>query len=126
MFEEKNSLPGSKLHSPIRNRNGLTRSRQNHADVRRHIVAALRAVREIMGIFRHQAVKEFLQVASRGWIGVLHDDEAATGVPDENSQRAGGNAATGEDAGNLVGDFEGPFAGGANSDRLGVDTQGRH
>ena len=74
MFEEKNSLPGSKLHFPIRNRNGLTRSRQNHADVRWHIVAALRAVREIIGIFRHQAVKEFLQVASRGRIGVLHND----------------------------------------------------
>ncbi len=74
MFEEKNSLPGSKLHSPIRNRNGLTRSRQNHADVRRHIVAALRAVREVIGIFRHQAIEEFLQVASRGRVGVLHNN----------------------------------------------------
>ena len=74
MFEEKNSLPGSKLHFPICDRNGLTYSRQNHADVRWHIVAALRAVREVIGIFRHQAIEEFLQVASRGRIGVLHNN----------------------------------------------------
>ena len=74
MFEEKNSLPDSKLHFPIRNRNGLTRSRQNHADVRRHIVAALRAVREVIGLFWHQAIEEFLQVASRCRISILHNN----------------------------------------------------
>jgi len=74
MFEEKNSLPGSKLHFPIDNWDGLTCSGQNHADVRWHIVAALRPVREVIGIFRHQAIEEFLQIASRGRIGVLHNN----------------------------------------------------
>jgi hypothetical protein len=74
MFEEKNSLPGSKLHSPIDNWDDLARSSQNHADVRWHIVIALRAVREVIGIFRHQAIEEFLQVASRSRVGVLHNN----------------------------------------------------
>ena len=74
MFEEKNSLPRSELHFPIGNWNDLARSRQNHADVRRHVIAAFRAVREVIGIFRHQAVEEFLQVASRGRVGVLHNN----------------------------------------------------
>src|SRR5260370_39939276 len=55
MFEEKNSLPGSELHFSIHNRDGLARSRQNHPDVGGHVIAAFRAVREVIGIFWHEA-----------------------------------------------------------------------
>jgi len=80
VFEEKNSLPGPELHFSIHNRDRLARSRQNHADMRRHVIAAFRAVRKILGIFRHEAVEEFLEVAPRGWIGIFHNNRTATGV----------------------------------------------
>jgi len=80
VFEEKNSLPGPELHFSIHNRDRLARSRQNHADMRGHVIAAFRTVRKILGIFRHEAVEEFLEVAPRGWIGIFHNNRTATGV----------------------------------------------
>ena len=80
MLEQKNTLPGSELHFPIGNRDRLARSRQNHADMRGHVIAAFRAVPKILGIFRHEAVEEFLEVAPRGWIGIFHNNHTATGV----------------------------------------------
>ena len=73
MFEEKNSLPRSELHFSIDDRDGLARSRQNHANVRRHVIAAFGTVRKVIGVFRHNPIEEFLQVASRSRVGVLHN-----------------------------------------------------
>src|SRR5437870_3052708 len=58
VFKEKNALPRSELHFPIDNRYCLARARQCHPDVRGHVIAALRPVRKIIGIFRHQPVEE--------------------------------------------------------------------
>ena len=87
VFEEKNSLPGPELHFSINNRDGLACSRQNHADVGGHVIAAFRAVRKIIGIFWHEAVEEFLEVAPRGWIGIFHNNHAATGVLNKDRDR---------------------------------------
>ena len=87
MFEEENALPGSELHFSIDDRHGFAGARQYHADVRRHIIAALRIVREIIGGFRHEPIEKLFQVAARGRIGIFHDDNAATGVLNENSYR---------------------------------------
>ncbi len=40
MFEQENALPGSELHLAIDNRHGLAGARQDHADMRRHIIPA--------------------------------------------------------------------------------------
>ena len=84
MFKEKNSLPRSELYFPIDDRDGLARSRQNHANVRRHVIAAFGAVREVIGVFRHNPIEERLQVPSRSRIGIFHEGYAATGVPNKN------------------------------------------
>ena len=42
------------------------------------------SMREIIGVFRHEALEKLFQVASRGRIGIFHDDDAATGVLNEN------------------------------------------
>ena len=65
MFEQKNSLPGAELHFSISNRNSLARPGQNCADVRSAVVAAFGRVREIVGIFRDQALEEFFEIFSR-------------------------------------------------------------
>jgi len=87
MFEEENALPGSELHLTINNRHGLAGARQDHADMRRHIVAAFGTVGEVIGIFRYKALEEFFEIAARSRIGVFHDDEAATGMLDKHGRR---------------------------------------
>jgi hypothetical protein len=80
MLKEKDALPRSKLHFPIDNRYCLARARQRHPDMRWHIVAAFRTVREVIGIFGHQPVEELFQIAACGRIRIFHDEKAATGV----------------------------------------------
>ena len=87
MFEEENALPGSELHLTINNRHGLAGARQDHADMRRHIVAAFGTVCEIISIFRHEPIEELFQITSRSRIGIFHDDQAATGMLDKHRRR---------------------------------------
>ena len=84
MFEQKNSLPGAELHFSISNRNSFARPGQNCADVRSAIVAAFGRVREIVGIFRDQALEEFFEIFACSWIGVLHNNQATTCVLNKN------------------------------------------
>ena len=83
VFEQKNALPGAEVHFSINDRHCLARSRQCHFDVGWHIVAALGVVRKIIGTFGHKPIEELLQIASRGWISIFHDHDAATSVLDE-------------------------------------------
>ena len=110
VFEEKNSLPGPELHFSIDNRDGFARSRQNRADVGGHVIAAFRAVRKIIGIFRHEAVEEFLEVAPRGWIGIFHNNHTATGVLNKDCNRPAAQTASLDLALNFVGNFVRAFA----------------
>ena len=87
MLEQKNALPSSELHLTIDNRHGLAGARQDHANMRWHIIAAFGTVREIIGIFRHEAIEEFFQITSRSRIGIFHDDHAATGVLHKHCRR---------------------------------------
>ena len=84
MLKEENALPGSELHFSVHNRHGPAGAREDHADVRRHVVAAFRIVREVIGIFRHEALEKFSQIVSRGGVGIFHNHNAATGVLNEN------------------------------------------
>ncbi len=42
---------------------------------------------EVVHIFRNEAIEEFLQITACGWIGIFHDDHAATGMLDKNGRR---------------------------------------
>ncbi len=53
VFKEENALPRSKLHFSIDNRHRLAGARQDHADVRWHIIAALGTMPEVIGVLRH-------------------------------------------------------------------------
>ncbi len=68
MLKQKNALPGAKLHFPINNRHHLARSRQDHANVRRHVIAAFRTVSEVISLFWHQSIEKFFHVMSRARI----------------------------------------------------------
>ena len=74
MLKEKNALPRAELHSTIDNRDGLARARERHPDMRSAVVTAFGRVDEIIGLFRHEALKKFFQICSCRPIGVFHDD----------------------------------------------------
>lgn len=122
VFEEKNSLPGSELHFSIHDRDRLARSRQNHADMRGHVIAAFRAVRKILGVFRHEAVEEFLEVAPRGWIGIFHNNHTATGVLNKDRDRPAAQTALVDPSLDIIGHFIRSLAIGAEFKLLVVDT----
>jgi hypothetical protein len=84
MFEEKNALPCSQLHFFSCDWHGLAGACQDHANVGWHVVAAFGVMREVIGTFRHQTVKKLLQIVSRAWVGIFHNDDAATGVLNKN------------------------------------------
>ena len=122
VFEEKDSLPGSELHFSIHNRDGLARSRQNHANMGGHVIAALRAVRKIIGIFWHQAVEEFLKVAPRAWIGIFHNNHTATGVLNKDRDRPAAQTEFVDLSPDTIGDFICSLAIGADLKLLVVDA----
>ncbi len=92
VFKEENALPRSELYFPIDNRDGLTGARQCHPDMRWHIIAAFRIVREVIGIFGNQPIEKLFQVAARSWIGIFHHENAATSVLNKDSRDAGSHA----------------------------------
>ncbi len=109
MFEEKNSLPGAKLHFAIDDRNGLARPREHHANVRWHIVWTFVVV-FVIRVFRHELVEKFLDIAARGRRGVLHRGQTATGVLNKNRDRAMAHFALVDLALNFLRDFVGALA----------------
>ena len=113
MFEQENTLPGSELQLTIDNRHGLAGARQDHADMRWHIIAALGTVRKVIGVLRHESIEEFFQVSTCSGIGILHDDNAATGVLDKSGHCSISNAALVDLRLNFIGDFVQSLAVGA-------------
>ena len=93
MFERKNTLPRPELHSAIRNRDHFARAREDGANVRSAVVTAFSRVLEVGRVLWDELLEKFLEIASRSWVGVLHDDEAATRMPNEHGDGAGRDAA---------------------------------
>ena len=122
VFEEKNSLPGPELHFSIHNRDRLARSRQNHADMRGHVIAAFRAVRKIIGIFWDETVEEFLEVAPRGWIGIFHNNRTATGVLNKDRDHPAAQTAFVDPSLDIISHFIRSLAIGADFKLLVVDA----
>ena len=87
MFEQKNTLPGTKLEFSITDRRGLASTGQDHTYVRWHVVASFGIVCEVIRVFRHQSIEEFLQITRGGGIRIFHDHQAATGVLNEKGCR---------------------------------------
>ena len=124
MFEEENALPRSELHLSIDNRHCLAGARQNHADVRWHVVAPLGAVREIISIFRNQPIEELFQIMARARIGVLHHNDTTTGVLNENRNCPISDTAPVDLRLNVIGDFVKAFAAGAKVELVVMDAHG--
>ncbi len=126
MLKQKNALPGAKLHFPINNRHHLARSRQDHANVRRHVIAAFRTVSEVISLFWHQSIEKFFHVMSRARIGIFHNDHAATGVLNKDCHGPTAQAALVDRGLDVGGDFVYPFASGGDFESVVVDAHSTH
>jgi hypothetical protein len=110
MLEQKYPLPGSELHPSIDYRYRFTGARQDHADVRRHVVTAFGTVREVVGIFGNKPFEKLLQIPARCGIGVFHDDYAATCVLDKNGHCSVSDAARVDFLLHFIGNFVQSFS----------------
>ena len=88
VFPKIKPLPGAEAQSTACDRNRFTRARQRHLDVAGHVVSAFERVFETWIVLGHEPVKPRLQIVPGRRIGILHDDEAATGMPAEDGEHA--------------------------------------
>src|SRR5436190_23582095 len=84
-----NSLPGSECEFPICDWNRNVHCGERRADVRRHVVLSFRRMFENCVAVRHEARKEFLEVAAHFGIGIFLDDERSGSVLNVESDLAG-------------------------------------
>jgi len=124
MLKKKYALPGSELHFSFDDRHCFTRSRQDHADMRWHIIAALRTVGEVICIFGHQTIEELFQIVSRGRIGIFHHNYATTGVPNKDCHCPVAGPTFLDLRLDIIGDFVGSFSVRAHVELFLMDTHG--
>ena len=77
---------------------------------------------EVVGVFGHKAIEELFQVASRGGVGIFHDDKAAAGVLNKNRDGSVSHSAVVDLRLHLIGDFVETFAVGADFDSVVMDA----
>jgi len=104
VFEKENSLPGAELHFSISNRHGFTRARQDHANVRGHVVRAFVVV-FVVCIFRHQLVEEPFHIAACSRCCILHRGQATTRVLEENGHDSVSHTRFGDLVLKVIGNF---------------------
>ena len=79
-------------------------------------------MREIICVFRHEPVEKLFQVASRGRIGIFHDDNTATGVLNKNRHGSVSYAALIDLRLHAICDFVQAFSIGAHFELVVVDA----
>ena len=126
VLEEENALPGAELHAPVGNRDHLARAREDGANVRGAIVAAFRSVLEPWRVLRDQMFEKSLEITTGGGIRILHDDQAAARVPDENGDGPRGNSAGNNRGGHRLCNLIGSFTFRRDGEAGGMENHCRH
>lgn len=116
MFEEENPLPGAECHAAILNGYRLAGAGERHAYVAGHVVGSFQRMNEPRGAFRHELIKEGFQILPRRGIGVFHDYQAGAGVAHKHGDDTIADAGIRNGTQHLIGDFNQPFATGADAD----------
>ena len=88
--------------------------------MRSAVVAALRGMLEVGRVLGHKAPEKFLEITPCGRVGVFHQDQAATGMPNEYSDDASGHAASADGGSYPISDLVGAFAVGRDNNARGA------
>src|SRR5207237_10132795 len=83
VFEKKNSLPGAELYFAIDDWDRFACARQDHANVRWHVVRAFVIVL-VVRVFRYQLLEKPFHMAPSRRSRALHHGQAAAAVMNEN------------------------------------------
>lgn len=110
MLEQEDSLPGTELHLPIRDRNRFACPREDHSNVGCAVVTAFARVYEIIRVLWDKSLEKFFQILARRWVGVLHNDETATSVLNKECDNAILKARLLDRLLHRIGDFVGALA----------------
>ena len=122
MFEEKNALPRSELQVAVSDRDRFARAGQDGANMRRAVVAAFRGMLQVGRVLGHEVLEEFLEITPRGRVSVFHQNQTATGVPDEYGHDARCHTTSVDGRGYPISDLVGAFAVGRDNN-VAVSTR---
>ena len=115
MLEKENALPRAELQVPVGDRDDLARAREDGANMRGAIVAAFRSMLELGRVLGHQMLEKSLEITPGGRVGIFHQNQAATRVPDEYGDDARRHATSADSRGYPISDLVGAFAVGHNN-----------
>ena len=110
MFKDENALPSTKGETALDYGDHFARSSQDHAKVRRGVVASFGRVHIVVFVLGHDPLEKFVQIRSGGRIRIFINHQAGTGVLEKDGGRASFNPAFTNDAGYLFRDLVGAFA----------------
>ena len=108
MFKDEESLPLTEVEDAIRDGDALLCVGYRCSEVGRHVIGALAGVGVGRIPFRGEFLDPALQVVSRRGIGIFCDDEAGTGVSDEDRADTGLDIGPFHRLGNGTGDLMKP------------------
>ena len=89
MLEDEEPLPLPKIKPAVCHRKIFACSRDRRPQMRWHIIGALCGVSVVRIILGGEALEPAFQISSCGWVGILGDDQACTGVAEKNGTEAG-------------------------------------
>lgn len=110
MLKEKQSLPSAECEAAVDDGDHFRGPRERHAQMARHIICSFIGVDEVGRVFRHEMIKEAVQVCARRGICVLKDHQAGARVLNKHRGRAGTDAAGTHDLLAALRDLVGAFA----------------
>src|ERR1700757_4728328 len=80
----------------------------------RHIIRTLQSVGKILGVFRHQSAEKFLEIGTRGWIGIFEEEKTCARMFQQNGGCTGLYPRVADNRADSIGDF------------VGANTMGRN
>ncbi len=122
VFPEKNALPCSQAEAAVVKRDDLCCAGEGHFDMTRHVVRAFEGVGVVGVMLGDELVHEVVQIDAGARIGILHDDQTATGVLAKNGHGACPEACFAERSLDLPRELVGALSVGADGQSVGENS----
>ncbi len=83
VFEDEDSLPLTEIQLAVGHRHVFTGARDSRSQMGWHVIGALGCVSVGGVVFRSELLEPLFQVSPGGWVCIFGDDQAGTGVAQE-------------------------------------------
>lgn len=105
MLVHEETLPSAKPKSAARDRNALGGSGQHHPNMARHVVFPFQSVRKIGRMLWYQVSQKTFEISSGARVSILEENEAGTGMLDQDGGNSSRYSAPDDQLIDLIGDF---------------------